>query len=126
MGQKLCFSLILLVFIKYTISQEVLNTAVSWWMNTGINQKMEMDVQQAKDFWTRPTIRKAATPLTIWHLLLPFIFLASALVLSMMTFCIEKNGRKIGHNLRVWLRLLTRARRVKNQHWAMRIPHPEP
>ena len=76
---------------------------------------MEMDVQPDKHFWTRPKIQEADTPLTIWHLLLPFIFLASALVLSMMTFCIEKNGRKIGHNLRVWLRLLTRARHVKIQ-----------
>ena len=95
---------------------------------------MEMDVGPDKNFWTRPKIQEADTPLTIWHLLLPFIFLASALVLSMMTFCIEKNGRKIGHNLRVWLRLLTRARRVKKkrarrvkkQHWAMRVPFPEP
>ena len=111
--------------MKYTIFQEVLNTAVSWWMNTGISQKMEMDVKEDKDFWTRPKIRKEATPLTIWHLLLPFIFLASALVLSMMTFCIEKNGRKIGRNLRVWLRLLKRVRHIKNQHWALRVPHPE-
>ena len=93
-------------------------------MNTGIKQKMEMDVQPDKHFWTRPKIQEADTPLTISHLLLPFIFLAGALVFSMMTFCIEKNGRKMGHSLREWLRMLTRARHIKNQTWAMRVPHP--
>ena len=99
---KTLLSLILLDSIKYAIFQEVLNTAVSSWVNTGINQKMEMDVQPEKKFWTRPKIQKADTPLTISHLLLPFIFLASSLVLSMVTFCIEKNWRKLGYYLKFW------------------------
>ena len=120
---KTLLSLILLDSIKYAIFQEVLNTAVSWWVNTGISQKMEMDVQPDKNFWTRPKIQEADTPLTIWHLLLPLIFITGALVLCLVTFCIEKNGKKMRRNLRVWL---TRARHVKNQHWAMRVPHLKP
>ena len=87
------------------IFQEVLNTAVSWWLNTGINQKMVMD-QGYESFWTRPKMREEDTPLTMWHLLLPFIFLAGALMLSTTTFCIEMYGMKVGHKLWVWVILM--------------------
>ena len=87
------------------IFQEVLNTAVSWWLNTGINQKMIMD-HGYESFWTRPKMREEDTPLTMWHLLLPFIFLTGALMLSTMTFCIEMNGMKVGHKLWVWVRFM--------------------
>ena len=87
------------------IFQEVLNTAVSWWLNTGINQKMVMDYGH-DSYWTRPKIRDEDTPLTIWHLLLPFIFLYVALIISIMTFCIEKNGRKVGHKLLALVRFM--------------------
>ena len=80
-----------------------MNTAVSWWVNTGINQKIVMDYGY-NSFWTKPKMREEDTPLTIWHLLLPFIFLSVALVIYMMIFYIEKNGRKVGHKLWAWLR----------------------
>ena len=64
---------------------------------------MVMDYRY-ESFWTRPKMREEDTPLTIWHLLLPFIFLSVALVIYMMTFYIEKNGRKIGLKLWAWFR----------------------
>ena len=57
-------------------------------------------------WWTRPKIRDEDTPLTIWHLLLLFILLLGALVLSTITFCIEINGRKMNHKMRVWLKIM--------------------
>ena len=57
-------------------------------------------------WWTRPKIRDEDTPLTIWHLLLLFILLLGALVLSTITFCIEINGRKMNHKMRVWLKII--------------------
>ena len=89
------------------IFQEVLNTAVSWWLNTGINQKMVMAMNYGcEPWWTRPKIRDEDTPLTRWHLLLPFIFLSVALMLSAMTFCIETYGWKVGHKLWVCARFM--------------------
>ena len=88
-------------FMKQSF-QEMLNTAISWWLNTGINQKMVMDYGY-ESFWTRPKMREEDTPLTIWHLLLPFIFLSVALMISIMTFCFEKNGWKVEH--KVWARV---------------------
>ena len=97
------------------IFQEVLNTAVSWWLNTGINQKMIMD-HGYESFWTRPKMREEDTPLTMWHLLLPFIFLTGALMLSTMTFCIEMNGRKVGHKLRDCARFMMAMGHAVLQH----------
>ena len=89
------------------IFQEVLNTAVSWWLNTGINQKMVMDMDYGHvSWWTRPKMRDEDTQLTMWHLLLPLIFLSVALMISILTFCIEKNGRKVGHTLWTWVRFM--------------------
>ena len=59
-----------------------------------------------ESFWTRPKMREEDTPLTMWHLLLPFIFLTGALMLSTMTFCIEMYGWKVGHKLWVWARFM--------------------
>ena len=89
------------------IFQEVLNTAVSWWLNTGINQKMVMVMDDGNElWWTRPKIRDEDTLLTMSHLLLPFIFLSVALMLSSMTFCIETYGWKVGHKLWVCARFM--------------------
>ena len=62
--------------------------------------------QGYESFWTRPKMREEDTPLTMWHLLLPFIFLAGALMLSTTTFCIEMYGMKVGHKLWVWVILM--------------------
>ena len=108
-------------------SKEDLNRAVAWWLNTGINQKMETDVEPIAEsnevaFWTRPKIRDNNPPLTIWHVIPSFMLLGAALVLSTMIFAIEMKARSIGQSFKSCYGFFTGTKHADNERWAMPVP----
>ena len=69
---------------------------VSWWVDTGLYQKMRSDVQEfyngssaEKDFWVKIPINEIETPLQLQHLLPAFFILGPSLVLSTFVFALE-------------------------------------
>ena len=70
--------------------------AISWWMATGINQKMSKDIRSLPgmhkyfdgSFWIRPTVLEQVA-LTIDHILPTIIILGVGLLLSIGTFLFE-------------------------------------
>ena len=70
--------------------------AVSWWVDTGLYQKMRSDVQEfyggasgEKYFWTRRYINGTETPLEVQHLLPAFFIFCPSLALSTIVFALE-------------------------------------
>ena len=71
--------------------------AISYWMATGIHQKMENDITTAKayrphfkeSFWTRNETAQENVPLQIDHLFPSFILLGFGLVPSLVVFFME-------------------------------------
>ena len=70
--------------------------AISWWMATGINQKMSKDIRSLPgmhkyfdgSFWIRPTVLERVA-LTIDHILPIIIILGVGLLLSISMFLFE-------------------------------------
>ena len=70
--------------------------AVSWWVDTGLYQKMRSDVQEfyggpsaEKDFWKRIYINENETPLDLQHLLPVFFIFGPSLIVSTFVFALE-------------------------------------
>ena len=86
--------------------------AISWWMATGINQKMSKDIRSLPgmhkyfdgSFWIRPTVLERVA-LTIDHILPIIIILGVGLLLSISMFLFElwhqrytkKDNRNVAH-----------------------------
>ena len=71
--------------------QRDFNTAISWWIATGIWKKMEHDVRSkftANSFWT-PQLMQEETPLEMYHVAAQFMLLIFGLVLSILSFLVE-------------------------------------
>ena len=70
--------------------------AISWWICTGIYQKMESDVyllqggsNYSKAIWEPEYVRSNLEPLRMDHILLPLIIFGISLFLSIITFFLE-------------------------------------
>ena len=75
--------------------------AIGWCQATGVYAKMMGDVAYISKSKGRPNLIyprqskiRSEEALTIGHLIPPYIILASGLVLSVITFCVEKCSRK--------------------------------
>ena len=71
--------------------QRDFNTAISWWMASGIWKKMEDDVRSkfpANSFWI-PQLMQEETPLEMYHVAAQFMLLIFGLVLSIFSFLVE-------------------------------------
>ena len=72
----------------------------AWWIATGIDIKMEVDVKAKmrsdgfEPFWTEPTTRENR-PLEIIHVIASLVLLSGGLVLAFITFM----GEKLRHGL---------------------------
>ena len=71
--------------------------AISWWICTGIYQKMESDVyllkggsNYSKALWEPEYVRSNLEPLAMDHILLPLIIFGMSLFLSIVTFFFEQ------------------------------------
>ena len=80
----------------FPLFQKDFYMAVSWWVDTGLYQKMRSDVQEfygghsaEKDFWTKIPINGNETPLNLHHLLPAFFILGPSLMFSTIVFALE-------------------------------------
>ena len=80
----------------FPLFQKDFYMAVSWWVDTGLYQKMRSDVQEfyggpsaEKDFWKRIYINENETPLDLQHLLPVFFIFGPSLIVSTFVFALE-------------------------------------
>ena len=80
----------------FPLFQKDFYMAVSWWVDTGLYQKMRSDVQEfyggpsaEKDFWKRIYINENETPLDLQHLLPIFFIFVPSLIVSKFVFALE-------------------------------------
>ena len=74
-----------------SMHQRDFNTAISWWIATGIWKKMEHDVRSkfiANSFWI-PQLMQEETPLEMYHVAAQFMLVIFGLFLSILSFLVE-------------------------------------